>query len=180
MAKIALKTALQALLILGASAALAVGTNAVRPDGIDLVTDVEYEIFAACKDSEAEAEAADVSRLQDQVEDSVLYVDARPAEAFTAEHVSGAINVPYSALFGASAEDLAAVRQAAGQQASKIVVVYGLYHDRAAPAEAIDFAKPLAQQLVESGLTGAKHVAGGLEELKKNGIQTVQANGDTK
>jgi rhodanese-related sulfurtransferase len=172
--------ALQAMLIVGVSAALAIGTNAVRSDGIPLVTDVEYEIFAECKDSEAESEAADVSQLQQQAAGAILYVDARPAEEFAVEHAAGAINVPYSALFGAAAEDLEKVKGAAKQKNAATIVVYGLYRDPAAPGEAVDFAEPLAQQLVESGLTGAKHLAGGLDQLKKTGVETVKGNGATK
>jgi rhodanese-related sulfurtransferase len=174
------KVMMQALLIVIASAAIAVGTNAVRSDGIELVTDVEYEIFAACKDSEAESEAARVDQLQEQSPEAILYVDARPAEAFAIEHVEGSINIPYSALFGASDDDIEKVKRAAKGKNAVTIVVYGLYEDPSAPGEEVDFAKPLAQQLVESGIAGAKHLEGGMEQLKKTGITTVKDDGATK
>lgn len=180
MARTGAKVLMQALLIVVASAVIAVGTNAVRPDGIELVTDVEYEIFAACKDSEAESEAADVGRLQGQPKEAILYVDARPAEAFAAEHVKDSINIPYSALFGASPEDIDNVKRAAQAKKAVTIVVYGLFADPDAPGEKVDFAKPLAQQLVESGITGAKHLEGGMEQLKKTGVETVKDDGETR
>ena len=180
MVKTAGKVVMQALLVVVASAAIAVVTNAVRSDGIELVTDVEYEIFAACKDSEAESEAARVDQLQAQSPGAILYVDARPAEAFTHEHVEGSINIPYSALFGASDEDIAKVKQAAKEKKATTIVVYGLYEDPSAPGEVVDFAKPLAQQLVESGIAGAQHLEGGMEQLKKTGVSTVKDDGATK
>lgn len=180
MAKTAVKVALQALLIVAASAVLAVVTNAARPDGIELITDVEYEIFAACKDSDVESEAADVGRLQAEDGGAILYVDARPPEVFAVEHVTGAINVPYSALFGAAPEDIEKIKRVAAERGAVTVVVYGLYTDPEAPGESVDFAKPLAQQLVESGLAGAKHLEGGIAELKKTGVETVQQHGDDK
>ncbi len=171
--KTAFTIALQAFFVLVASAALAIGTNLVRSDGIPLVAEVEYDIFAPCKDAEVESQAAGREDLVGR-EAGVLYVDARPAGAFEEEHVEGAINVPYSVLFGASDEDVARVeKKVEGGQAEK-VIVYGIYADPVNPEKKVDFAEPLAEQLVEMEIPGVKHFAGGLEKLKKNGVPTVE------
>lgn len=171
------KVAAQALVIVLASSLVAVATNAVRSDGIPLVTDIEYEIFAPCKDSEADAAAADTQDLNRSGTGSTMYVDARPAEAFAAEHVSGAVNVPYSVLFGASPQDLDALKKEVGTAHPDTVLVYGVYADPADPDTKVDFAKPLAQQLVDVGIKGVKHLEGGMEELKKNGVPSVKGTG---
>ncbi|MFO8070825.1 MAG: rhodanese-like domain-containing protein [Polyangia bacterium] len=173
--KTALTIALQAFAVVVASAALAIGTNLVRPDGIPLVTEVEYDIFAPCRDTEVESQAAGREDLAGR-EAGVLYVDARPAEAFEEEHAEGAINVPYSVLFGASDEDVARVEKKVEDGQAEKVIVYGVYADPASPEKRVDFAEPLAEQLVEMEIPGVKHFAGGLEKLKKNGVPTVKAS----
>ncbi|MCP4676155.1 MAG: rhodanese-like domain-containing protein [Deltaproteobacteria bacterium] len=176
--KIFIKVVVQAFIITGATAIIAAGTNLVRSDGIPLVTDIPYEIFAPCKDSEATSEAVSMDDLPRETEDRVLYVDARPVEFFLKEHVEGAINVPYSALFGASKEDIATVKKAVRERRAVSVIVYGAYADPAAPDKQVDFGKPLARQLVGDGIKGVRHVEGGLESLNKKGIKTVKKDGD--
>lgn len=177
MLRTAFVVVLQAALVVAASAGVAVATNLVRPDGIPLVTDVEYDIFAPCKDSEADAEAASTTDLLGSANEVVLYVDARPALAYAEEHVDGAINTPYSALFGASEQDVAMIKERAAAQKATRIIVYGVFQDPASPQQKVDFAKPLALQLVESEIKGVKHLEGGIEELKKTGIKTVKGTG---
>jgi len=169
----------QAAAIVAVSALVAVATNAVRPDGIPLVADVEYEIFAPCKDSEAQS--AEISGEALAAGDgSALYVDARPAEAFAVEHVLDAVNVPYSVLFGAAQEDLDRLNGALASREAGSVVVYGVLDDPSDPSARVDLAKQLARQLVEAGVAGVRHIEGGLDELKKSGIRTVKATGGEK
>ena len=165
---------LQAAIVTAASAGVAVATNLARPDGIPLVTDVEYDIFAPCRDSEADSEAASAADLLGSAHEVVLYVDARPIEAYAQEHVDGAINIPYSALFGASEQDIAMIKEQASAKKATRIIVYGVFQDPASPQQKVDFAKPLALQLVESEIKGVKHLEGGMEELKKSGIKTVK------
>lgn len=172
MLKAAATIALQTAGIVVVSAGVAVGTNEIRSDGIPLVTDIEYEIFAPCKDSEVESQAADIDDLTSAKQ--VLYVDARPAEAFDTEHIEGSINIPYSVLFGASDADIEKVRQAVAERKATAVVVYGIYADQADTEQMVDLAKPLAQQLIEAEIKGIKHLEGGLDELKKTGLETVK------
>jgi rhodanese-related sulfurtransferase len=179
MIRVAIKVVLQAAGIVAASATLAIATDLVRSDGIPLVTDIEYEIFAPCMDSEAESQAAGADDLAAGPSEAVVYVDARPAAAFAAEHVDGSLSIPYSVLFGASDQDIDKVRQAAEKKEAVAVIVYGIYADPADTDQAVDLAKPLAQQLIEAGLAGVKHLEGGLEELKKSGVETVKKGSGT-
>lgn len=171
--KILLKAGLMTL----AAAGLGIATDLARPDGIPLVTDIPYEIFAPCRDSEVTSVAADVEEVVGVVGERVLYVDARPREVFAREHVRGALNVPYSALFGAEKAEVDRVVQAARRRKTSIVVVYGAYRDPEVDAD-VDFGKPLAEQLIESGLSGVKHLEGGIEALNKRGVAMVKGDGD--
>jgi rhodanese-related sulfurtransferase len=174
MLRIFLPILIKSIVIGAISAAIGITTNVVRSDGIPVVTDIPYEIFAPCKDSEAVSEAVSTDELPNMGGDAVIYVDARPEEMFDLEHVDGAINVPYSALFGSSDEDIAKVAKAAESGKAAKVIVYGAYADPASPDEKVDFGKPLAEQLIEAGIKGVRHVEGGLEALNKTGIKTVK------
>ncbi|MDJ0762443.1 MAG: rhodanese-like domain-containing protein [Myxococcota bacterium] len=174
------RTGLHAIAIVAASAAIAIVTNLLRADGIPLVTDIPYEIFAPCKDSEVESEQVRPDELSKTGEQTILYVDARPPEIYEKEHVQGAINVPYSALFGADQKDIDRVIEAVKQKKPTSVIVYGAYADPSSPETKVDFGKPLAQQLVEATISGVRHVEGGLDALNKAGIATVKANGDSQ
>ncbi len=177
MLRTAFVVVLQAAIVVAASGGVAVATNLARPDGIPLVTDVEYDIFAPCRDSEADSEAAGPADLLGSAHEVILYVDARPAPAFAEEHVDGAINVPYSALFGASEQDIAMIKERAAAKKATKIIVYGVFKDPASPQQKVDFAKPLALQLVESEIKGVKHLEGGMEKLKKAGTKTVKGTG---
>jgi len=166
------KVLIQAFAITGASAVLALGTNAVRPDGIPLVADIPYDIFARCVDYDVQVAAAEAADLA-AVAGAVLYVDARPAEDFAREHVKGALSAPYSVLFGAANDDLARVKAAAEKQSVARVVAYGVLGG-ADGGEGVELAEHLAKQLAEVGIAGVEHVSGGLEALKKGGVETVQ------
>lgn len=179
MLQVAFRIAWRAAAIVAASFAVAVVTNAARTDGIPLVAEVEYDIFSECADSDEKAEAASAGSLGAE-KDGVLYVDARPAEAFAAERVAGAVNAPYSVLFGASPEAIAAVKAEAAKRGAKVIVVYGGIVDPAAPDGTVDVARPLADQLLESGIPGVKHVPGGLEALKKSGVDVVSPEGGSR
>jgi hypothetical protein len=179
MLRVTLRIAVQALIIVLAAAGVATATDLARPDGIPLVAELEYDIFAPCVDSAAEAQAATAKDLG-TTGASILYVDARPAEAFAAEHAEGAVNAPYSVLFGASPEIIAAVKAEAAARKVKEIVVYGEISEPGSDGGAVGVAKPLAEQLVESGLPGVKHFAGGLPALKKSGVDVVQGPGGAR
>jgi hypothetical protein len=169
----------QAAAIVAAAFGIALATNAARSDGIPVVTDVEYDIFSQCEDSEVEALAASAADIG-AARGTVLYVDARPVEEFAKERAAGAVSAPYSVLFGASPEAIAAIKAEAVKKGAKEIVVYGEVGDPGAADGAVDVAKPLADQLLESGLSGVRHLAGGLGALKKRGVDVVKGQGGAR
>jgi rhodanese-related sulfurtransferase len=170
MRKSILKTISVSLIITAATALFAIGVNALRDDGIDLVATIPYEIFSECRDSTAFSES--VTKTDLNWEKTPIYVDARPKTAFEKAHVKDAINIPYSALFGATPEDIARLKSAKNEENHRTIVVYGLYKDgENAP---VDFSQPLAEQLIETGFKNVKHTNGGIEELKKQGAVIVE------
>ena len=177
--KTAVRITWQAAAMLAAAFALGLGTNAARSDGIPIVAAVEYDIFSQCADSDVKAQAVSTAELG-AGGGAVLYVDARPAEEFAKARAKDAISAPYSVLFGATPEAIAAVKAEAAKRGAAGIVVYGEVVDPEAPGKAVDVAAPLADQLLESGLAGVKHVAGGLDALKKNGIDVVQGQGGAR
>ena len=165
------KTLIQSSVIISISSLIGIATNGIRKDGIPLVATTPYEIFTTCKDSEASSSG---TTADDLVGAPILYVDARTSEEFASVHMEGAINLPYSVLFGASKEGVAKVKDAAKKSAVTSVVVYGLQSSPDDPTVKTDLAKPLAEQLIEAGIPGVKHVAGGLDALNKTTPQPVK------
>jgi rhodanese-related sulfurtransferase len=172
MLKKSLITLAQSIVITAVAVTVALMTNAVRSKGIPLIADVPYDIFSTCKDSKSTV-PQHVSTVSAWSQNA-LAVDAGPKPQFDAEHVKDAINVPYSALFGASAEDIEAVRRAVTLKNASNVIVYGTFLDPENPLQKVDFAKPLADQLTESGLENVFHIEGGLDAMKKQGAPTVK------
>ena len=173
MLKTSLFTLAKSVALTAAAVLIAVVTNAVRADGIPLVTEIPYEIFSACKDAEAESAAvSDAAALKNA--DDTLFVDVRSKAQFDAERVAGAVNLPYSALFGASPEDVENVRKSSDAGKTKSVVVYGTFREQDSETLEVDLAKSAAEQLVESGIANVRHIEGGLAAMKKLGINTVQ------
>lgn len=168
-----IKIVMSALMIILASAILALATNALRADGIPVFATTPYEIFSECKDAVMTAPKFDRSRLQSQ-NTLPIYVDARSSEMYQKEHVAQAINVPYSALFGASEASIEKVRNAAARHPKAVIIVYGLLTNADTSGGPVDFAGPLADQLTEAGLKNVTHVQGGIESLKNSGVETVK------
>jgi hypothetical protein len=179
MLRVTLTIIAQAVVIVLAAAGVATATDLARSDGLPLVAEVEYDIFSQCADSDVETQAASAAELGAGGA-AILYVDARPAEAFAVERATGAVNAPYSVLFGATPEAIAAVKAEAAARKATEIVVYGELAEPGAAGGAVDVAKPLADQLLESGLEGVKHFAGGLPALKKTGVAVVQGSGGAR
>ena len=168
-----IKTVVSATIIILASAIFALATNALRADGIPVIATTPYDIFSECKDAVMTAPKVDQSRLESLGARSI-YVDARPAEVYQKEHVAQAINVPYSALFGASEADIQKVRNATALHPEAVIIVYGLLTNADTSNTPVDFAGPLANQLAEAGLENVTHIEGGIETLKNSGVETVK------
>jgi hypothetical protein len=179
MGEIVKKTLFRSLAIVAVSFLLAIITNSVRSQSLKLVAEVPYEIYSKCLDSEVKSETLVVGDLA-PLEGAVLYVDARGSAQYELKHVEGAINVPYSVLFGASEIDLKLVSRLAAERKLSSVVVYGTLSDPNSPGQTIDLSKPLAQQLTEYGVLGVKYVPGGLEVLNRSAVPIVQGAGGVR
>ena len=169
------KLVFQSIVIIAFSSGIALATNQIRPDGIPVVAKTAYDIFAPCRDSEASGRLTAVRSLGNGALQRRLFVDARPGAAFAAEHAEQAVNIPYSVLFGASAEAVETLGKAIRAQNPESVVVYGAIAQPDAPGQQVDLARPLAAQLTEAGIQGVTYLEGGLDALKKAGARTVQA-----
>jgi rhodanese-related sulfurtransferase len=178
MLRTALGIVVRAAIIVAATAGVAIAANAARSDGIPLIAEVEYDIFSQCEDSDVETQAAAAGDLRAGT--GMLYVDARPAGEFAAGHADGALSAPYSVLDGAPPEAIAAIKAAAARGNVTEIVVYGEIADPGTAGATVDLAKPLAEQLVESGLVGVKHLEGGLGALKKSGVAIVTGTGGAR
>ena len=190
MTKLGAEILAKSFLLTSIAAILGMGTNLVRSDGIPLVTDIPYEIFAPCRDSEVRASAWEGDQNVGEKDQRIIYVDARPKELFEQERVQGAFNVPYSPLFGADRADIANLALEVKRRKAEILIVYGTMEaPRGASSEApanpsggeesatqVDLSRSLAEQLMESGLANVKHVKGGLAELNRMGAILVKAD----
>lgn len=143
-----------ALIALGC-AAVALGANAVRKTPLPLVQREPYQLFVACPDSGGSVEGLDAAdpRLSQQ---SVLWVDARSAAAFSAWHAPGAVSLVYDFLEPVSEN---ALRSLLNSRAS-LVAVYGDGDDPDSGAE-------LAKELSGKGVRGVVFVRGGAKALSK-------------
>jgi predicted sulfurtransferase len=167
------KILLQAVIVVVISALVALSFNVLRPNGIPVIATAPYEIFSECKDSSVTTTSVNAQQVRSSDVDKI-FVDARPNDAFIREHVERALNVPYSVLFGAAAEDIEKVKEHRRQHPGAAIVVYGVLDRTNAGQGRTDVAKPLADQLMEAGLTNVQHLAGGIVALKKAGARTVK------
>jgi len=149
-ARVAIRTAVGALLITLCGSALGLAVNALRPAGIPLVAPFPYQ--QDCPDKVAVPAGPTVSGAQARAlvrAGRALLVDARPADAFAAEHAPGAVSLPFSFIAPPAADRLATLR---GHGALLV------YDD--SPGDKL--AGLLAAQLRESGLGDVKVLSGGL------------------
>lgn len=143
-----------ASLVVVASAALGLGLNALRADGIPLVATTNYQLVVPCPVVGGEAEPVAVVDVRWGDE---LVVDARQAGEHAAWAPPGAISVPYDFLDPVSD---AAVADLLGQSrgASRLVVVGdGLLPDTGAA---------LAGELLGRGVRGVVYVEGGAPAVR--------------
>jgi|GEM_PF-1492426 len=150
--KLIRKITIQAVIIVVFSTAVAVGVNALRPEPLDWVAAVPYEIFVDCPES---LKTANEISPKEALGAKVLFVDARDGETFKAAHIKEAFNVPYDPLFPVEEAVVANLRS----QRVEFLVVYG--DDQ--------FGKMLADELASAGLARVRFVAGGMQALKEAG-----------
>jgi hypothetical protein len=143
-----------AALISAVCAALAIGVNAVRGDGIALVADQPYQILVPCPEPLGEVDPlAPAEALASDAES--LLVDARDAAAFAAWHLPAARHVPFDWLD----QTPAATVDALAASGARRLIVYG---DGAEP----DSGRELARELAGRGLRNVYYVEGGAPALK--------------
>ncbi len=111
----------RALLIAGVSVLLAVAVNASRPTPVTWLAQAEYEIFEDCDETTETSESISLAEIEKHP-DWYLVVDARDESLYAEGHIDGAYSLPYDPLFSVDAEQVEALRSAAGD---KSVVVVG-------------------------------------------------------
>ena len=136
-----------------ACAAVGVGANAVRRDGLPLFAERPYETLVPCP--EPLGEVAPVRGSDPRLADErTLVLDARAASDFEAWHRQGAWSVPFDYLDRVPDD---AVRRVAASGAS-LVVVYGDGDDP-------DSGRELARELAGRGVRNVAYVDGGAKAM---------------
>ncbi len=127
--------------------------NAVRPAGIPLVADAEYERFVPCPEPLGEVEWIEPSdpRVMDP---RALRIDARSAQDFHGWHLPDAQNIPFDYLDGVAD---ATVRRVASLGAVRVVV----YRDGEDP----NSGREMARELAGRGVRNVFFVVGGAPAL---------------
>lgn len=131
--------------------------NLLRPHGLELVARIPHEVLVPCPEpgGPVVAMAADDAALGRQ---RTFLVDARPAHAFEAAHVDGAINLTFDWLDPVPEEDLAELaRRVAASGATKVVV----YGDGGRP----DSGEFLGKEISGRGIKNVYFVTGGAPAL---------------
>lgn len=144
----------RASILTAAFVLVGVAFNALRSDGIDLVARSEYQIYVPCPESQADAGSVTAETAQKQ---QVLYVDARPVEAYEREHIQGAISFPYPLLGDPPAEKVDSLKQ----RGVPIVTYGGGGRDQTG--------EMMADLLTELGVEEVTHLEGGLATWREQG-----------
>jgi len=147
----------EAVAVTAASAAVALGFNAARPDGLPLVAHQPYETMVPCPEPGGPVAvlAADDPAIRSA---RTFVIDARSAKAYREGHLEGAVHVPYDwlePLPEAELEDLA--RRIASSRATRVVV----YGDGGRP----DSGEHLGREISGRGIGNVCAVAGGAPAL---------------
>ena len=143
-----------ALIVLGACAAVGSAVNLARPHGIPFVQKTEYQILVPCPEGSGEAPglaASDPSIWEPRT----LLVDARPAADHARWHPSGARNLPFDYLASAPKTEVGKIASSGAAR----VVVFG---DGGDP----DSGEQLARELAGAGIRNVFFVQGGAQALQ--------------
>jgi rhodanese-related sulfurtransferase len=149
------RISLQILAVTAFSAVLALIVNGLREEGLSLV--VPFPPEYRCPSRMAEGVGTGIKdALQSFAKGEILFVDARPREAFEKGHIRGAISVPYSFVEALPQE---AVDRIKGHTT---VIVYCNSKDA-------ERSRLMAGELSESGVKGVSYLEGGFLEWVKGG-----------
>jgi hypothetical protein len=141
------------VIVLVCCAVVGISTNALRDNGIPLVQNAEYEIFAPCPETTGEVATfrADDPRLRDS---RVLLIDARSLAEYELRHAPQAVNIPFDYL---DPTDSATIHTIASSGVA-LVVVYG---DGKNP----DSGEQLARELAGKGIRNVGFISGGANAI---------------
>ena len=155
-----LRVAVGAVALTSAATVCGLSANALRSDRLPLVAPFPFEHQCADKLDTRNANVIGVQALAKRLRrESIVLLDARPAEDFAQQHLAGARSQPLSMT---NPIDQAAV---APWQHTPVVV----YCD--SPDDAIAHLK--AQQLRDAGLRQVLVLAGGLDTARRHGLATL-------
>lgn len=144
-----------ALLVVVVSAALALGVNGLREDGIDLVASQAYEVYVPCPEPLGEVTSLSPTDPRIGAARTVL-VDARGEEEYRQWHHEGSVHMAFDYLEPVPMES---VKRLAGSGAAAVVV----YGDGDDP----DSGREMARELAGRGLRNVFYVEGGAGALKQ-------------
>jgi hypothetical protein len=142
-----------ALLIALAACGVGLGVNSLRPDGLPLVAEREYDLFVPCPEPLGVVEALDPADPRLRAPGTLL-VDARDMAVRQAAPLAGAEPVPFDYLASVSRDTVARL---AASGAARVVVA----GDGADP----DSGRELARELAGQGLKNVSYVSGGAPAL---------------
>lgn len=148
-----------AVLAAGLSAALALGANAIRSNGLPLVATTEYEVLVPCPEALGDVEGMSPGDPL-LAADGTIVIDAGSAEEYAAWHLPGARSVPFDWLEPSPLER-EVVRELLRARPQRIV----LYGDGDDPDSGATFAGLIAGQ----GLRNVFFVSGGRAALQAAG-----------
>jgi rhodanese-related sulfurtransferase len=154
MSKIA-RISLQIMVVTAFSAVLGLIVNDLREEGLSLVMPFPPEY--RCPSRMAEGVGTGIKdALQAFGRSDVLFVDARPAEAFQKGHIQGAISIPYSFLEVVPQEAVERIKH------HRRIIIY-------CNSKSGERSKLMAGELSESGLKGVTYLQGGFLDWVKGG-----------
>lgn len=148
----------EAILIAACCSLVALAVNALRPDGLPLIAERDYEILVPCPEPGGDVTAiAPSDPLLDSP--STFVVDARPAAAAEAWTFRQAMNVPYDYLDPTPEGVLREVARAIAASRARHLAVYGDGDDP-------DTGELLAKEISASGIKNVLFVEGGAPALE--------------
>lgn len=155
------RTLREATVVALAASALALAVNAARPRGLPLVACSPYEVLVPCPEPGGPVTALEPGEAAPASARTFL-IDARDGAAYAADHLPGAVNVPYDWLDPvpeATLHELA--RSIAASRATRVVV----YGDGGRP----DSGEHLGREISGRGIRNVAFVRGGAAALLDEG-----------
>jgi predicted sulfurtransferase len=152
------RSLIEAAIIAGAAALLALLVNVFHPNPIPLFATEAYQTMVPCPVQEGHVTPISAT-AKELKQKRVLFVDAREASEFKKWHFPGALSLTYDFLDPIPEEDLRKIaEQIAARQAARVVV----YGDGSKP----DTGKLLGIDISAAGIKNVFYVTGGAAALQ--------------